>query len=125
MGELNISLQSSQQELADTTEKLTLREADIKALENGETRKHTLNPSFVELFRTQPSVWVAELQSRQDSLLQLQEEVQRLQAQLQQTEADRDSQLMSLREELLSQTQQLDSCQARVSKLKQHRLEFV
>ncbi|XP_024131123.1 golgin subfamily A member 1 isoform X2 [Oryzias melastigma] len=92
VGELNISLQSSQQELADTTEKLTLREADIKALEN-------------------------ELQSRQDSLLQLQEEVQRLQAQLQQTEADRDSQLMSLREELLSQTQQLDSCQARISYL--------
>uniref|UniRef100_A0A3P9L948 Golgin subfamily A member 1 n=1 Tax=Oryzias latipes TaxID=8090 RepID=A0A3P9L948_ORYLA len=106
VGELNITLQSSQQELADVTEKLTLREADVKALEN-------------------------ELQSRQDFLLQLQEEVQRLQeevqrlqeevqrlqAQLQQTEADRDSQLLSLREELLSQTQQLDSCQARISYL--------
>ncbi|XP_078808649.1 golgin subfamily A member 1 isoform X4 [Oryzias latipes] len=95
VGELNITLQSSQQELADVAEKLTLREADVKALEK-------------------------ELQSRQDLLLQLQEEVQRLQeevqrlqAQLQQTEADRDSQLLSLREELLSQTQQLDSCQAR------------
>uniref|UniRef100_A0A8C7ZCB3 Golgin subfamily A member 1 n=1 Tax=Oryzias sinensis TaxID=183150 RepID=A0A8C7ZCB3_9TELE len=99
VGELNITLQSSQQELADVTEKLTLREADVKALEK-------------------------ELQSRQDLLLQLQEEVQRLQeevqrlqAQLQQTEADRDSQLLSLREELLSQTQQLDSCQARISYL--------
>uniref|UniRef100_A0A3P9JEG1 Golgin subfamily A member 1 n=1 Tax=Oryzias latipes TaxID=8090 RepID=A0A3P9JEG1_ORYLA len=92
VGELNITLQSSQQELADVTEKLTLREADVKALEK-------------------------KLQSRQDLLLQLQEEVQRLQAQLQQTEADRDSQLLSLREELLSQTQQLDSCQARISYL--------
>ncbi|XP_078808651.1 golgin subfamily A member 1 isoform X8 [Oryzias latipes] len=99
VGELNITLQSSQQELADVAEKLTLREADVKALEK-------------------------ELQSRQDLLLQLQEEVQRLQeevqrlqAQLQQTEADRDSQLLSLREELLSQTQQLDSCQARISYL--------
>uniref|UniRef100_A0A3P9L8Z5 Golgin subfamily A member 1 n=1 Tax=Oryzias latipes TaxID=8090 RepID=A0A3P9L8Z5_ORYLA len=52
-----------------------------------------------------------------EEVQRLQEEVQRLQAQLQQTEADRDSQLLSLREELLSQTQQLDSCQARISYL--------
>lgn len=41
MGELNITLQSSQQELADVTEKLTLREADVKALEKGEAHKRT------------------------------------------------------------------------------------
>ncbi|MEQ2215494.1 hypothetical protein XENOCAPTIV_001724, partial [Xenoophorus captivus] len=55
----------------------------------------------------------AELQSRQDSLAHLQEETKRLHTQLQQMELDKDSQLRSLREELLSQTQQLDSCQAR------------
>lgn len=42
-------------------------------------------------------------------------ELQRLQVQLEQTEQDKESQLSSLKEELLSQTQQLDSCQARVS----------
>lgn len=60
-------------------------------------------------------VCVAELQCRQASVVQLQEEAERLRAQLQQMELDRDSQLISLRKELLSQTQQLDSCQARVS----------
>lgn len=58
---------------------------------------------------------VAELQSRQDSLVQLQEETERLHSRLQQTELDKESQLTNLKEELLSQTQQLDSCQARVS----------
>ena len=55
------------------------------------------------------------MQSRQASLVQLQEELERQRAQLEQMELDKDSQLMSLREELLSQTQQLDGCQARVS----------
>lgn len=58
---------------------------------------------------------VAEMQSRQALLVQLQEEAERLRAQLKQMELDKDSQLTSLREELLTQTQQLDSCQARVS----------
>ena len=58
---------------------------------------------------------VAEVQNRQESLIHQQEEVERLQAQLVTTELDRDSQLIGLRKELLSQTQQLDSCQARVS----------
>lgn len=60
-------------------------------------------------------VCVAEVQCRQASLVQLQEEVEQQRAQLEQMELDKDSQLISLREELLSQTQQLDSCQARVS----------
>ncbi|XP_018524539.1 golgin subfamily A member 1 isoform X2 [Lates calcarifer] len=86
VGELAASLQTSQQELSTVTEKLALREEDIKTLQN-------------------------ELQCRQASVVQLQEEAERLRAQLQQMELDRDSQLISLRKELLSQTQQLDSCQ--------------
>ncbi|KAM8761156.1 golgin subfamily A member 1 isoform 2-T3 [Acanthopagrus schlegelii] len=92
VGALNTSLQSSQQEVSTVTEKLTLREEDIKTLQN-------------------------EVQRRQASLVQLQEEVERQRAQMEQMEQDKDSQLMSLREELLSQTQQLDSCQARISYL--------
>lgn len=57
------------------------------------------------------------MQNRQDSLVKLNEEAERLRAELQQVEADRDAQLMKLKEELISQTQQLDGCQARVSSL--------
>ncbi|XP_072243309.1 golgin subfamily A member 1 [Leuresthes tenuis] len=92
VGEVTLSLQNSQQELSAVTEKLTLREEDVKTLQN-------------------------EVQTRQDSLVQLQEEAKQLRAQLQQMEADKDSQLTSLREELLGQTQQLDGCQARISYL--------
>ncbi|KAM4577177.1 golgin subfamily A member 1 isoform 3-T3 [Odontesthes bonariensis] len=92
VGEATLSLQNSQQELSAVTERLTLREEDVKTLQN-------------------------EVQTRQDSLVQLQEEAEQLRAQLQQMEADKDSQLMSLREELLGQTQQLDGCQARISYL--------
>ncbi|KAM9744391.1 golgin subfamily A member 1 isoform 1-T1 [Menidia menidia] len=92
VGEATLSLQNSQQELIAVTEKLTTREEDIKTLQN-------------------------EVQSRQDALARLQEEAERLRAQLQLTEADRDAQLTGLREELLGQTQQLDSCQARISYL--------
>lgn len=92
VGELARSLQSSQQEMSTVTEKLTLKEKDIQTLQN-------------------------EVQSRQASLVQLREEAGRLQVQLQQVEMDKDSQLISLRKELLSQTQQLDSCQARISYL--------
>lgn len=60
-------------------------------------------------------VCVTEVQQQQASLVQLQEEVERQRAQMEQMELDKDSQLSSLREELHSQTQQLDGCQARVS----------
>ncbi|XP_071337892.1 golgin subfamily A member 1 isoform X2 [Trachinotus anak] len=86
VGELITSLQTSKQEVSTVTEKLALREEDIKTLQN-------------------------EMQSRQASLDQLQEEAEQLRAQLEQMEQDRDSQLIGLRKELLSQTQQLDSCQ--------------
>ncbi|XP_040898116.1 golgin subfamily A member 1 isoform X1 [Toxotes jaculatrix] len=89
VGELTSSLQASQQEVLTVTEKLALREEDIRTLQN-------------------------EVQSRQASVVQLQDEVERLRAQLDQMEQDRDSQLTSLRKELLSQTEQLDSCQARI-----------
>uniref|UniRef100_A0A3P8QDH4 Golgin subfamily A member 1 n=1 Tax=Astatotilapia calliptera TaxID=8154 RepID=A0A3P8QDH4_ASTCA len=62
-------------------------------------------------------VCVAEVQGRQASLVEVQEEAERLRAQLEQVELDKDSQVTSLKEELLTQTQQLDSCQARISYL--------
>ncbi|XP_028264544.1 golgin subfamily A member 1-like [Parambassis ranga] len=92
VGELTRDLQTSQRELSTATEKLALREEDTETLQN-------------------------EMQSRQALLVQLQEEAEWLRAQLKQMELDKDSQLTSLKEELLSQTQQLDSCQARVSYL--------
>ncbi|KAK9523207.1 hypothetical protein VZT92_019614 [Zoarces viviparus] len=92
VGELTTSLQTSQQELSTATEKLSLRGEDVETLQN-------------------------EVQCRQASLVQLQEEVEQQRAQLEQMELDKDSQLISLREELLSQTQQLDCCQARISYL--------
>ncbi|KAM9393437.1 golgin subfamily A member 1 isoform 2-T2 [Pholidichthys leucotaenia] len=90
--ELTAAVQNSKQEVSDVREKLTQREDDVKTLQD-------------------------EVQNRRASLLQLQEEAERLRTQLGQTEQDRDSQLLLLREELLSQTQQLDGCQARISYL--------
>ncbi|XP_069022222.1 golgin subfamily A member 1 isoform X3 [Embiotoca jacksoni] len=92
VGEKTSSLQSSQQEVIAVTEQLALREEDVKTLQN-------------------------DVQRRQASLLQLQEEAERLQLQLEQTETDKDAQLTGLRAELHGQTQQLDSCQARISYL--------
>uniref|UniRef100_UPI003AB0143A golgin subfamily A member 1 n=1 Tax=Centroberyx gerrardi TaxID=166262 RepID=UPI003AB0143A len=92
VGELSASLQTAQQELASVTEQLTQREEDMKTLRN-------------------------ELQSGQASLVQLQEEAERQRAQAEQRELEKDSQLSGLREELLTQTKQLDCCQARVSYL--------
>ncbi|KAM6930958.1 golgin subfamily A member 1 [Xenentodon cancila] len=90
--ELNLALQNSQQELSTATKKLALKDEDVQTLQN-------------------------EVKSRQDSLVELQEQAERLRAQLQQVEADKDSQLTRLQEELLGQTQQLDSCQTRISYL--------
>ncbi|XP_039476677.1 golgin subfamily A member 1 isoform X1 [Oreochromis aureus] len=92
VAELSAALQSSQQEVTTVTEKLALREDDIRSLQN-------------------------EVQGRQASLVEVQEEAERLRAQLEQVELDKDSQVTSLKEELLTQTQQLDSCQARISYL--------
>lgn len=57
----------------------------------------------------------AEVQHWQASLLQLQDEAERQRALQEQSLLEKDSQLAGARAELLSQTQQLDSCQARVS----------
>ncbi|CAI5685780.1 unnamed protein product [Oreochromis niloticus] len=92
VAELSAALQSSQQEVTTVTEKLALREDDIRSLQN-------------------------EVQGRQASLVEVQEEAERLRAQLERVELDKDSQVTSLKEELLTQTQQLDSCQARISYL--------
>ncbi|XP_063753031.1 golgin subfamily A member 1 isoform X2 [Eleginops maclovinus] len=89
-GQLTTSLQSSLQELSTVKKKLSLKEEDIETLQN-------------------------EVQCRQASLVQLQAELEQQRVQLEQMELDKDSQLSSLREELLSQTQHLDTCQARIS----------
>ncbi|XP_019716484.1 golgin subfamily A member 1 isoform X2 [Hippocampus comes] len=85
-------LERSQQELSTASEKLTLREKDIQRL-------------------------CEEVQSRQASLVQLRDEFEHLRVQREQIEQDKDSQLAHLREELLSQTQQQDTCQARIAYL--------
>ncbi|KAK5909155.1 hypothetical protein CesoFtcFv8_003110 [Champsocephalus esox] len=90
VGELTASLQSSLQKVSTVDKKLSLKEEDIDTLQS-------------------------EVQCRQASLEQLQAEVEQQRVQLAQVELDKDSQLSSLREELLSQTQQLHTCQARVS----------
>lgn len=92
VGELNTSLQTCQQELATVSEKLQQREEDIKTLQN-------------------------EVQNGQASLEQLREESERHRAELQQSQQDKEKELKTLKEELLSQTQQLDSCQTRISYL--------
>ncbi|XP_077378925.1 golgin subfamily A member 1 isoform X1 [Festucalex cinctus] len=86
------SLERLQQELSTVNEKLMLREKDLQRLRE-------------------------ELQSRQASLAQLRDECEQLRLQREQIELDKDSQLAHLREELLSQTQQQDACQARISYL--------
>uniref|UniRef100_A0A8C7JNN1 Golgin subfamily A member 1 n=1 Tax=Oncorhynchus kisutch TaxID=8019 RepID=A0A8C7JNN1_ONCKI len=63
------------------------------------------------------AICFAELQSSQSSLSQLQEETEGLQAAAQERQEEKDSQLVSLRQELLTQNEQLDSCQLRVSEL--------
>uniref|UniRef100_A0A3Q3D2D9 Golgin subfamily A member 1 n=1 Tax=Hippocampus comes TaxID=109280 RepID=A0A3Q3D2D9_HIPCM len=55
--------------------------------------------------------------ARQASLVQLRDEFEHLRVQREQIEQDKDSQLAHLREELLSQTQQQDTCQARIAYL--------
>ncbi|XP_020501120.1 golgin subfamily A member 1 isoform X3 [Labrus bergylta] len=92
VAEMTSSLQTSQQDLSSVNEKLTEREKSIKKLQD-------------------------EVQHRQESLVQLQEEVERQRAQMEHMELDKDSQLVGLREELHSQTQQLDGYQARISYL--------
>ncbi|XP_061622323.1 golgin subfamily A member 1 isoform X3 [Phyllopteryx taeniolatus] len=89
---LTTSLERSQQDLSTVSEKLMLRERDIHRLRD-------------------------EVQSRQASLVLLREEFEQLRVQREQIELDKDSQLAHLREELLSQTQQQDTWQARISYL--------
>ncbi|XP_054587155.2 golgin subfamily A member 1 isoform X2 [Nothobranchius furzeri] len=92
VGELNDALRNSNQEVFTISKKLSLREEDVGTLQD-------------------------EVRCQQDRLLSLQEETQCVRDQLQQMEVHKDSQLRSVREELLVQTQQVDSCQARISYL--------
>ncbi|XP_034025546.1 golgin subfamily A member 1 [Thalassophryne amazonica] len=92
VGELTSALQTSQQEVTRITDQLTRRDEDLKTLHQ-------------------------ELESQRASLGLLQKDFEWRQAQLEQTNMDKDAQLLSLRGELLSQTQQLDCCQGRISYL--------
>uniref|UniRef100_A0A4W5NBP6 Golgin subfamily A member 1 n=1 Tax=Hucho hucho TaxID=62062 RepID=A0A4W5NBP6_9TELE len=92
VGEMMASLQTTSQELAHVTEQLKRKEEELQTLHN-------------------------ELQSAQSSLSQLQEEAEGLQAAAQEREEEKDSQLVRLRQELLTQNEQLDFCQLRVSEL--------
>ncbi|XP_023834926.1 golgin subfamily A member 1 isoform X1 [Salvelinus sp. IW2-2015] len=92
VGQMTASHQTTSQELAHVTEQLKQREEELQTLRN-------------------------ELQRAQRSLSQLQEEGERLQAWTQEREEEKDSQLVSLRQELLTQNEHLDSCQSRVSEL--------
>lgn len=127
------SLQTTSQELAHVTEQLKLKEEELQTLRNG---KHLISllsgaiflclPCYVNLevvvltsYRVVSDapfhcVCVAELQRAQSSLSQLQEEGERLRAWAQEREEEKDSQLVSLRQELLTQNKHLDSCQSRV-----------
>uniref|UniRef100_A0A4W5QWM8 Golgin subfamily A member 1 n=1 Tax=Hucho hucho TaxID=62062 RepID=A0A4W5QWM8_9TELE len=95
VGQMTASHQTTSQELAHVTEQLKQREEDLQTLRN-------------ELQRAQRA---------QSSLSQLQEEGERLRAWAQEREEEKDSQLVSLRQELLTQNEHLDSCQSRVSEL--------
>uniref|UniRef100_A0A674ABA3 Golgin subfamily A member 1 n=1 Tax=Salmo trutta TaxID=8032 RepID=A0A674ABA3_SALTR len=92
VGQMTVSHQTTSQELAHVTEQLKQREEELQTLCN-------------------------ELQRAQSSLSQLQEEGERLRAWAQEREEEKDSQLVSLRQELLTQNKHLDSCQSRVSEL--------
>ncbi|XP_036791596.1 golgin subfamily A member 1 isoform X3 [Oncorhynchus mykiss] len=92
VGQMTASHQTTSQELAHVTEQLKQREEELQTLRN-------------------------ELQTAQSSLSQLQEEGERLRAWAQEREEEKDSQLVSLRQELLTQNEHLDSCQSRVSEL--------
>ncbi|XP_077457841.1 golgin subfamily A member 1 isoform X1 [Stigmatopora argus] len=89
---LTTALERSHQEFSSVSEKLLSREKDIQSLRD-------------------------EVQSRQASLVQLRQELEHLRVQQEEIELDKDSQLAHLREELLDQTQQQDTCQARISYL--------
>ncbi|KAM9465024.1 golgin subfamily A member 1-like isoform 1-T1 [Salvelinus alpinus] len=92
VGQMTALHQTTSQELAHVTEQLKQREEELQTLRN-------------------------ELQRAQSSLSQLQEEGERLRAWTQEREEEKDSQLVSLRQELLTQNEHLDSCQSRVSEL--------
>lgn len=62
-------------------------------------------------------MFIPEVQRLKSSVLQLQEEKDRQRAQQEQLEQEKESQLAALREKLHTQTQHLDSFQARVSNL--------
>ncbi|XP_072288608.1 golgin subfamily A member 1 [Eucyclogobius newberryi] len=92
VAELTASLVTNQHERTAMTETLHQREEHIQKLQN-------------------------DVQRGRDALQQLEEEAERRRDEFQQNQTEKENELESLREELLSQTQQLDGCQARISYL--------
>uniref|UniRef100_A0A672HLN4 Golgin subfamily A member 1 n=1 Tax=Salarias fasciatus TaxID=181472 RepID=A0A672HLN4_SALFA len=119
--ETNRSLQQRTEELeqcrAELSSRQTVSTEIAKALEESRRQKEELQMQVCAQTPNTHHQVLSEVQTRQASLLQLQEEAERLRAQLEQTEQDKETQLRQLQEELLSQTQQLDGYQARISYL--------
>lgn len=92
VGEMTSTLKAKEEELAKVTEQLGQREAELGALQE-------------------------ELRTAQTGLSALQAEAEGLRRQAEEREEEKDSQLALLRQEILTQTQQLDACQSRVSDL--------
>uniref|UniRef100_A0A672HLQ9 Golgin subfamily A member 1 n=1 Tax=Salarias fasciatus TaxID=181472 RepID=A0A672HLQ9_SALFA len=115
------SLETEKRTLADRVAELSSRQTVsteiAKALEESRRQKEELQMQVCAQTPNTHHQVLSEVQTRQASLLQLQEEAERLRAQLEQTEQDKETQLRQLQEELLSQTQQLDGYQARISYL--------
>ncbi|XP_064153586.1 golgin subfamily A member 1 [Anguilla rostrata] len=92
VGEMTSTLKAKEEELAKVTERLGQREAELGALQE-------------------------ELRTAQTGLSALQAEAEGLRRQAVEREEEKDSQMALLRQEILTQTQQLDACQSRVSDL--------
>ncbi|XP_035235304.1 golgin subfamily A member 1 isoform X1 [Anguilla anguilla] len=92
VGEMTSTLKAKEEELAKVTERLGQREAELGALQE-------------------------ELRTAQTGLSALQAEAEGLRRQAEEREEEKDSQMALLRQEILTQTQQLDACQSRVSDL--------
>uniref|UniRef100_A0A8C6WMZ2 Golgin subfamily A member 1 n=1 Tax=Neogobius melanostomus TaxID=47308 RepID=A0A8C6WMZ2_9GOBI len=88
-----------------------------KALEDTRRQKEELQArvSNLSLCFLSNNSKTLKVQTGQESLQQLREESENHRAEFQQKQAEKDNELETLKEELLSQTRQLDSCQARMS----------
>ncbi|XP_063050842.1 golgin subfamily A member 1 isoform X2 [Engraulis encrasicolus] len=139
--EVESSLRTRTQELeqsrAEMSSRQTVSVEIAKALEDTRKQKEELQLQVGELTVTQESLHQdltqlreqladkeAEIQGLHEGLAVARAETEQLQSQAEQREQEHRAQLDALQQEMMSQTQQLDSCQSRVSDL-QGELESV